>query len=171
LGQEQDDFRGQSCRPSSRRPTTRGSANKKHSTILSYGQIWAQHLEKQPSDLRGFTQCHFFSGIGGWSRALRLAGWPVLDCSDNPVFDIPGEPPCGGGGGDYGSLIDDILSVDNPLPDFAGSVTEILNVTDSLPDPVEPIGADVAPKDSALRGRLSQWARPVLPATETHREP
>jgi len=28
------------------------------------------------SDLRGFTQHHFFAGIGGWSRALRLAGWP-----------------------------------------------------------------------------------------------
>jgi DNA (cytosine-5)-methyltransferase 1 len=26
-------------------------------------------------DLRGFTQCHFFAGIGGWSCALRLAGW------------------------------------------------------------------------------------------------
>ncbi len=29
-----------------------------------------------PSDLDGFTQCHFFAGIGGWSLALRLAGWP-----------------------------------------------------------------------------------------------
>jgi DNA (cytosine-5)-methyltransferase 1 len=28
------------------------------------------------SDLAGFTQCHFFAGIGGWSYALRLAGWP-----------------------------------------------------------------------------------------------
>jgi DNA (cytosine-5)-methyltransferase 1 len=27
-------------------------------------------------DVRGFTQCHFFAGIGGWSYALRLAGWP-----------------------------------------------------------------------------------------------
>ena len=27
-------------------------------------------------DLRGFTQCHFFAGLGGWSYALRLAGWP-----------------------------------------------------------------------------------------------
>ncbi len=27
-------------------------------------------------DIRGFTQCHFFAGIGGWSLALRLAGWP-----------------------------------------------------------------------------------------------
>jgi DNA (cytosine-5)-methyltransferase 1 len=27
-------------------------------------------------DVRGFAQCHFFAGIGGWSYALRLAGWP-----------------------------------------------------------------------------------------------
>ena len=31
--------------------------------------------EVQPDDLREFTQCHFFAGIGGWSLALRLAGW------------------------------------------------------------------------------------------------
>ncbi|EPG8548837.1 DNA cytosine methyltransferase [Klebsiella pneumoniae] len=29
-----------------------------------------------PNDLIGFTQCHFFAGIGGWSLALRRAGWP-----------------------------------------------------------------------------------------------
>ena len=29
-----------------------------------------------PSDLAGYTQCHFFAGIGGWSYALRLAGFP-----------------------------------------------------------------------------------------------
>ena len=29
------------------------------------------------SDLQGYTQCHFFAGIGGWSEALRLAGWPA----------------------------------------------------------------------------------------------
>ena len=34
-----------------------------------------------PSDLRGFTQCHFFAGIGVWSYALRNAGWP----DDRPV--------------------------------------------------------------------------------------
>ncbi|MGO7452003.1 DNA cytosine methyltransferase [Rhizobium ruizarguesonis] len=28
-----------------------------------------------PDDLKGYAQCHFFAGIGGWSRALRLAGW------------------------------------------------------------------------------------------------
>lgn len=28
-----------------------------------------------PAELHGFTQCHFFAGIGVWSRALRLAGW------------------------------------------------------------------------------------------------
>lgn len=29
-----------------------------------------------PADLRGFTQCHFFAGIGVWSLALRRAAWP-----------------------------------------------------------------------------------------------
>ena len=31
-------------------------------------------LDVAPDDLRGFTQCHFFAGIGVWSYALRLAG-------------------------------------------------------------------------------------------------
>jgi DNA (cytosine-5)-methyltransferase 1 len=29
-----------------------------------------------PADVARFRQCHFFAGIGGWSHALRLAGWP-----------------------------------------------------------------------------------------------
>lgn len=41
-----------------------------------------------PNDLRGFTQCHFFAGIGVWSYALRLAGWP----DDRPVWT--GSCPC-----------------------------------------------------------------------------
>jgi DNA (cytosine-5)-methyltransferase 1 len=43
----------------------------------------------QPDDLRGFTQCHFFAGIGGWAAALRLAGWP----DDRPIWT--GSCPCG----------------------------------------------------------------------------
>lgn len=27
-------------------------------------------------DVRGYTQCHFFAGIGGFAYAARLAGWP-----------------------------------------------------------------------------------------------
>jgi len=42
----------------------------------------------QPGDLRGFTQHHFFAGIGGWSYALRLAGWP----DDKAVWT--GSCPC-----------------------------------------------------------------------------
>lgn len=45
-------------------------------------------LDVQPDDLLGFTQCHFFAGIGGWSYALRLAGWP----DDRPVWT--GSCPC-----------------------------------------------------------------------------
>ena len=41
-----------------------------------------------PSDLRGFTQCHFFAGIGVWSYALRSAGWS----DDRPVWT--GSCPC-----------------------------------------------------------------------------
>lgn len=40
------------------------------------------------SDLEGFTQCHFFAGIGVWSYALRAAGWP----DDRPVWT--GSCPC-----------------------------------------------------------------------------
>jgi DNA (cytosine-5)-methyltransferase 1 len=42
----------------------------------------------RPDDLRGYTQCHFFAGIGVWSYALRLAGWP----DDQPVWT--GSCPC-----------------------------------------------------------------------------
>lgn len=33
-------------------------------------------VDVSPDDLKGYTQCHFFAGIGGWSYAARLAGWP-----------------------------------------------------------------------------------------------
>lgn len=41
-----------------------------------------------PSDLEGFTQCHFFAGIGGWSYALQLAGIPAS------TRLWTGSPPC-----------------------------------------------------------------------------
>jgi DNA (cytosine-5)-methyltransferase 1 len=42
----------------------------------------------QPQDLKGYTQCHFFAGIGGWPYALKLAQWP----STRPVWT--GSCPC-----------------------------------------------------------------------------
>jgi len=45
-------------------------------------------VDVQPSDLTSYTQCHFFAGIGGWSLALQLAGWPA----DRPVWT--GSCPC-----------------------------------------------------------------------------
>jgi DNA (cytosine-5)-methyltransferase 1 len=41
-----------------------------------------------PDELKRYTQCHFFCGIAGWSRALHLAGWPT----DRPVWT--GSCPC-----------------------------------------------------------------------------
>lgn len=32
-------------------------------------------VDVRSADLAGFDQCHFFAGIGGWSLALRRAGW------------------------------------------------------------------------------------------------
>jgi DNA (cytosine-5)-methyltransferase 1 len=44
--------------------------------------------EVKPDEIRHYTQCHFFAGIGGWSYALQLAGWPT----DRPVWT--GSCPC-----------------------------------------------------------------------------
>ena len=41
-----------------------------------------------PDDLRGYTQHHFFAGIGVWSYAARRAGWP----DDRPL--ATGSCPC-----------------------------------------------------------------------------
>lgn len=62
--------------------------------LIAAGQIAPGHVDERsiedvhPSDLRGFTQCHFFAGIGVWSYALRAAGW----ADDRPVWT--GSCPC-----------------------------------------------------------------------------
>jgi DNA (cytosine-5)-methyltransferase 1 len=57
--------------------------------LIAPGEVDERSIaEIQPSDLNGFVQCHFFAGIGGWSYALRLAGWP----DDQPVWT--GSCPC-----------------------------------------------------------------------------
>ena len=49
------------------------------------------------SDLAGYTQCHFFAGIGGWSVALQIAGVPddypiwTGSCPCQPFSAAPGE--------------------------------------------------------------------------------
>lgn len=45
-------------------------------------------VDVRPADLAGYTQCHFFAGIGVWSYALRSAGW----ADDAPVWT--GSCPC-----------------------------------------------------------------------------
>lgn len=62
--------------------------------LISAGHIASGDVDERsiedvkPGDLRGYRQCHFFAGIGGWSYALRLAGWP----DDKPVWT--GSCPC-----------------------------------------------------------------------------
>lgn len=57
--------------------------------LIADGEVDERSItDVQPADVRGFTQCHFFAGVGGWSYALRLAGWP----DDRPVWT--GSCPC-----------------------------------------------------------------------------
>ncbi|EDI0780958.1 DNA cytosine methyltransferase [Salmonella enterica subsp. enterica serovar Kasenyi] len=56
---------------------------------IAPGEVDERSIEDvSPDDLRGFTQCHLFAGIGVWSHSLRLAGWP----DDKPVWT--GSCPC-----------------------------------------------------------------------------
>ena len=45
-------------------------------------------IDVRPDDRRGYSQCHFFAGISGWSHALRFARWS----DDRPVWT--GSCPC-----------------------------------------------------------------------------
>lgn len=57
--------------------------------LIPYGYVDERSItEVTPSDLEGFTQCHFFAGIGGWSLALQLAGVP------ESTRLWTGSPPC-----------------------------------------------------------------------------
>lgn len=57
--------------------------------LIPYGYVDERSItEVTPSDLEGFTQCHFFAGIGGWPLALQLAGIP------ESTRLWTGSPPC-----------------------------------------------------------------------------
>lgn len=57
--------------------------------LIADGEVDTRSIvDVRADDVRGFTQCHWFAGIGGWSYALRLAGWP----DDRPVWT--GSCPC-----------------------------------------------------------------------------
>ena len=56
---------------------------------IAPGDVDERSIEDvRPADLAGYTQCHFFAGVGVWSLALRRAGWP----DDLPVWT--GSCPC-----------------------------------------------------------------------------
>lgn len=56
---------------------------------IAPGDVDERSIEDvRPIELAGYAQCHFFAGIGGWSYALRKAGWP----DDRPVWT--GSCPC-----------------------------------------------------------------------------
>jgi len=57
--------------------------------VIAPGDVDERSIrEVKASELMGYTQCHFFAGIGVWSYALRQAGCP----DDRPVWT--GSCPC-----------------------------------------------------------------------------
>ena len=57
--------------------------------LIAPGDVDERSIEDvTPAELLGYTQCHFFAGIGVWSYALRKAGWP----DDRPIWT--GSCPC-----------------------------------------------------------------------------
>ncbi len=56
---------------------------------IAPGDVDERSIEEvSGDDLRGYVQCHFFAGIGGWISALRQAGWD----DERPVWS--GSCPC-----------------------------------------------------------------------------
>ena len=57
--------------------------------LIADGEVDERSIvDVKAEDLKGFTQCHFFAGIGGWSYAARLARW----ADSRPMWT--GSPPC-----------------------------------------------------------------------------
>ena len=57
--------------------------------LIADGEVDERSIaDVRADDLRGFSQVHFFAGIGGWSHGLRLAGW----ADDRSVWT--GSCPC-----------------------------------------------------------------------------
>lgn len=100
---------------------------------IAPGDVDERSIEDvHPDDLRPYTQCHFFAGIGVWSLALRRAGWP----DDRPVWtgSCPCQPYSQAGQG---------LGFDDPRhlwPHFAWLIRERR--------PGEVLGEQVASKDA-----------------------
>ena len=45
---------------------------------LPFGEVDQRDIrEVSANDVKGYRQCHWFAGIGGWAYALELAGWPA----------------------------------------------------------------------------------------------
>jgi DNA (cytosine-5)-methyltransferase 1 len=103
-------------------------------------------VDVRPDDVRGYTQCHFFAGIGGWSLALRLAGWP----DDRPVWT--GSCPCQAlssaargrnTAADLWPAWLPLISANKPRALFGEQVAQKADWLDRLCDDLDPLGYEI----------------------------
>lgn len=87
--------------------------------------------EVKSYEVRHYTQRHWFAGIGGWARALHLAGWPDSEPID--TGSCPCQPLSGAGDG-LGELDSRHL-----WPEFHRLLREL--------DPATVVGEQVASED------------------------
>lgn len=67
-----------------------------HAGLLPKGDVDCRSISQvKASEVSGYTQRHWYAGIGGWPYALKLAGWPndrpidTLSCPCQP-FSVAG---------------------------------------------------------------------------------
>jgi DNA (cytosine-5)-methyltransferase 1 len=115
--------------------------------LIADGEVDERSItDVDSADVAGFAQCHWFAGVGGWSLALRLAGWP----DDRPVwtFSCPcqrfssasrGRPVAA----DMWPAQRRLVAAGRPRVFFGEQVAQAVDWLDGLCDDVAPLGYEV----------------------------
>jgi DNA (cytosine-5)-methyltransferase 1 len=132
--------------------------------LIADGEVDERNIEDvRPDELVGFRQIHLFAGIGGWSNALRLAGWD--DSKEVLTVSCPCQPYSTAGKGK--GITDErhlwpaalhIISQRKPTAIFGEQVASAIthgwfdDVSQGLEAQGYSVGAAVLPASAAGRG-------------------
>jgi DNA (cytosine-5)-methyltransferase 1 len=119
----------------------------------------------KPDELDGYSQCHFFAGIGGWSLALRMAG---VDDGE-PIWT--GSCPCQAlssaargrnVAADLWSTWLPLIAASRPRALFGEQVAQKGSWLDRVCDDLEPLGYEVGAAVLPAVGVGADHARPRI---------